>query len=163
MNKAFWDKVEALEALAKQATPGPWEVSDFDSGVNLAYEPDHLRTQSYGCDNRFVCDLNDGEYHKYESKEEQKANAQFIAAANPAAILEMIEKFKSRLAYLEHKLVEQDIVLGNSKKDGFVSTLQGLADRFDDLVSKARDADTLQMTCLGFSAYLHGVIAGVKN
>lgn len=163
MNKDFWDKVEALETLAKQATPGPWEAVEDGSGVDLSYEPDHERTYGYGCDNRFVCNLNDGDYHEYESEEEQKANAQFIATANPAFILEMIEQFRGQLAHLTHRLVEQDIAMNNSKPGCFITMLQNLADKFEKGIARTHDFYELRLFCLGFSVYLSGLIAGMEN
>ena len=72
----------AIKARCDAATPGPWVVSsEYASGVDLGYKPDHERTWGYGCGNDFVCDLNDGEYHEYCSQDEQRANAEFIAAA----------------------------------------------------------------------------------
>lgn len=71
----------AIKAREGKATPGPWVANEYASGVDLGYKPDHERTWGYGCDNSFVCDLNDGEYHEYCSQDEQRANAEFIAAA----------------------------------------------------------------------------------
>lgn len=81
-----------LKDKAQKATAGPW-VYDR-SGVDLDYEPENKRTYGYGCDNRFVCDLNDGEYHEYESETEQDANGEYIATANPAVMLALIAKIE---------------------------------------------------------------------
>lgn len=91
-NKEFWECVDKLEELAGKASPGPWTTDK--SEVYLAYTPNHERTFGYGCDNTFICDLNDGEYHEYKSSGEQVANAEYIAAANPAMIKEMIAKLR---------------------------------------------------------------------
>ena len=61
-------------------TPGPWEAIDDRQVVTLA-EVETGRTYGYGCENDFVCDLNDSEYHQYRSDKEQAANARLIAAA----------------------------------------------------------------------------------
>lgn len=60
-------------------TPGEWKYNGYDvvTGAIVAEK----RTWGYGCDNDFICDLNDGEYHEYSSKEEQDANGRLIAAA----------------------------------------------------------------------------------
>ena len=83
--------------ICNKATPGPWEcwLSAVQSGwmvrvgrgeycdsINTAYYPENkIRTEGYGCDNTFIADLNDDEYHTYSSLQEQIANAKFIAAA----------------------------------------------------------------------------------
>lgn len=61
-------------------TPGPWEAIDNRQVVTVA-EVETGRTYGYGCENDFVCDLNDGEYHEYRNEKEQAANARLIAAA----------------------------------------------------------------------------------
>ena len=82
--------------ICNKATPGPWEcwLSAVQSGwmvrvgrgeycdsINTAYYPENkIRTEGYGCDNTFIADLNDDEYHTYSSLQEQIANAKFIAA-----------------------------------------------------------------------------------
>lgn len=45
----------------------------------------------------------------WEQAEQSRFDGEFIAAANPSMILEMIATFKGRIAYLEHKLTEIDI------------------------------------------------------
>ena len=94
----------AIKARCDAATPGPWVVSsEYASGVDLGYKPDHERTWGYGCGNDFVCDLNDGEYHEYNNKAEQLANASFIAHARedvPALLaeVELWQRVARRLA-----------------------------------------------------------------
>lgn len=104
MSDSFWNDVSELEKLAKEATPGPWETDDFCYGVDLAYEPETRRTYGYGCDNRHICDLDDGEYHEYENDQEREANCKFIAAANPkmvGEIIRMVFRQKERIETLE--------------------------------------------------------------
>ena len=69
--------------ICNKATPGPWKCRGEDcDGINTAYYPENkIRTEGYGCDNTFIADLNDDEYHIYSSLQEQIANAEFIAQA----------------------------------------------------------------------------------
>jgi hypothetical protein len=69
--------------ICNKATPGPWECrGEYCDGINTAYHPENkTRTKGYGCDNTFIADLNDDEYHIYSSLQEQIANAEFIAQA----------------------------------------------------------------------------------
>ena len=85
-------------------TPGPWEVGEYGSTVVTAYTPDRERVSGCGCDNNFVSDLNDGDYHIYESEEEQRANAYLIAAA--PEMLEVLEWLFSRYRKEEETCLE---------------------------------------------------------
>ena len=99
----------AIKARADAATPGPWVVSsEYASGVELGYKPDHERTWGYGCSNDFVCDLNDGEYHEYHNKAEQMANASFIAHARQDIpdLLAEVERLRAREEWLVTQLAE---------------------------------------------------------
>ena len=100
----------AIKARADAATPGPWVANKYASGVDLGYKPDHERTWGYGCDNDFVCDLNDGEYHEYCSQDEQRANAEFIAAARQDIpdLLAEVERWQRVARYLAKKLTHDD-------------------------------------------------------
>lgn len=110
----------AIKARADAATPGPWVVSsEYASGVDLGYKPDHERTWGYGCGNDFVCDLNDGEYHEYHNKAEQLANASFIAHARQDIpdLLAEVERWQRVARYLAKKLTHDD----GSENSGFPS------------------------------------------
>lgn len=76
------EELDAIRERDKKATPGPWTTDDDE--VMLAYEPDHKRTYMLFNPpqaNRFVCCLDDGEYHEYEDRTEARANGEFIAHA----------------------------------------------------------------------------------
>lgn len=83
MNKEFWDKVNRLEILAQQATQGNWFVT---------CDEDALETVIH-------CVAND----RYETEIaslfgnslDMDNNANYIAAANPAMIQEMIAELRS--------------------------------------------------------------------
>lgn len=103
----------AIKARCGAATPGPWVVSsEYASGVELGYKPDHERTWGYGCSNDFVCDLNDGEYHEYNNKAEQLANASFIAHAREdvPALLAEVERLRAENESLKNSAFEFGVV-----------------------------------------------------
>lgn len=60
-------------------TPGPWEVVGHQ--IEAVGDFKEKRCSGYGCNNNFVCDLDDGEYHEYWDEAECAANAALIAAA----------------------------------------------------------------------------------
>ena len=62
-------------------TPGKWMATNDGTEVFTDFKSDSIRTSGYGCDNHFIADLNDGEYHEYHNRDEQKANAKLIAKA----------------------------------------------------------------------------------
>jgi hypothetical protein len=65
--------------MKEKFTPGEWKVSGYK--VVLSETPCNKRCSGYGCDNDFICDLDDGEYHEYYDPVEMNANATLIAAA----------------------------------------------------------------------------------
>lgn len=87
------EELQHLRERAEAATPGPWRNSD--SKVFTGYMPEKDRL--YGSDNDFICGLYDWEYHEYVDESEEKANATFIAAANPQTIIRLLDELE-RLA-----------------------------------------------------------------
>lgn len=102
------DKFSELKAAAIAATPGPWILDDdswsdgdhanisteerYDSGIINIAQVDGGGSES-GFDEPFSI--------------EQQANARFIAAANPAVVLELLAELEAkdkRIAELEVKL-----------------------------------------------------------
>lgn len=78
--------LDKLEALAKAATPGPWEQSHREGDDEM------YRTQVYTADGETIAslawypkDMGGGRIGTY-----REANAAFMAAANPATILDLI-------------------------------------------------------------------------
>lgn len=86
-------------------TAGPWKYNGNKVVTNGQIESD--RTFGYGCENDFVCDLDDGEYHNYMSESEKDANGFLIAAApDLLAVCEfMLERgiFNDQLIYAVRK------------------------------------------------------------
>ncbi len=75
--------IEKLEALAKAATPGPWERSEGNE-VSVSYEGDEA----------YCCWEEAGPAQVAGGTEQSRADADFIAAANPAAVLELIAEIE---------------------------------------------------------------------
>lgn len=81
--------LDELKRLAEAATPGPWKVGtdgwpigSFSTGnSNENGEDYHVSTYGLRCD-----ELGSGD---------AKTDATFIAAANPATILDLVEKLKA--------------------------------------------------------------------
>ena len=77
MTKDFWEKVNRLEELAKKVNSGPWE---YDGNGNI--------------------DSTDHEAFSYIAQNCAEENAEYIAAAHPAMIKEMIYMLKLQKKYL---------------------------------------------------------------
>jgi hypothetical protein len=77
-------EIDEIERLAKAATPGPWTVKSEWTGEHSGADV------VYGSTGRAVaqCDEHDGEHGGGER------NVEFIAAANPAAVLELIAEMR---------------------------------------------------------------------
>jgi hypothetical protein len=88
-----------LETLAKAATPGPWE--------DLSNHPDHLRgTINKGSKHIAGCSwFETWREEQYVSVEEALANAAYIAAANPAVMLELIAELRREREKYKHATI----------------------------------------------------------
>ena len=76
--------IDKLEALAKAATVGPWRLlqpSPIDKNWKVTGPSDSFALHSFGFD--------------HAVDEQSKANAQFVATANPAAILELCAELRA--------------------------------------------------------------------
>jgi hypothetical protein len=71
--------VEELKRLAEAATPGPWNTSPGGCGI-------------IGPDKQWLGGMNDWVCEYSEEMTQSENNAAFIAAANPAAVLELIRQ-----------------------------------------------------------------------
>jgi hypothetical protein len=83
--------LDDLQILFDSTTQGNWEVyhgNKTNDACQIRMEQRTVsgiaqrRTYGYACDNLFICDLNDGEYHQYADLAEEEANARFIATAH---------------------------------------------------------------------------------
>lgn len=95
----------------KKFTPGPWEVVGHQ--IEAVGEFQDRRCTGYGCNNNFVCDLDDGEYHEYDDEEECAANAHLIAAA--PEMYRMLEQLHSILSNFPVLQGEIDKVLKKAR------------------------------------------------
>ncbi|VDS07533.1 hypothetical protein PARHAE_00710 [Paracoccus haematequi] len=122
-----------LRRMLEAATPGPW-IADADyefSGVKTKAEGLRPgRTHGYGCENDFICDLNDGEYHEYASAEEQSANARLIALA-PQLAAEVLQ-LRADLSALRAREAEMRAALR-----GLLSDCDLSADRPEFIAARA--------------------------
>lgn len=92
------EAVERLEALARAATPGQWGVEDpMDHCLTIVSNPSE---PVYDWKWVATCDWPDEDDHLITSRE-VKANAAFIAAANPETILALISTLRSQAEALE--------------------------------------------------------------
>lgn len=81
MDKNLQEKIARLKELAEKAMPGPWELDETPTDIGTFYEIYSAEWMVADC-------------------EKDGASAAFIAAANPAMILELIaaiEKLSSKL------------------------------------------------------------------
>ena len=79
---------EELKRLAEAATPGPWNTSPGGCGI-------------IGPDKQWLGGMNDWVCEYSEEMTQSENNAAFIAAANPAAVLELIRQRDELLAALK--------------------------------------------------------------
>lgn len=75
-DKPFWERMESLDKLAEQATPGPWFSLEIDGDACVSLDKE-----------------DDGATIIIEPIE--KRDADFIASANPATIQAMVAKLRS--------------------------------------------------------------------
>ena len=78
--------LDSLESAARAATPGPWENAE-DAVFRVTVE----------AGDRWVCDCISGKVH---SSQEAK-DAAYIAAANPAVVLELVTELRKARAAQE--------------------------------------------------------------
>lgn len=82
--------VEDLKRLAEEATSGPWEAADVSGWMVLAGPLKENRPGLVRGGRGTVVNVDDLDF----DEDEQGANARFIAAANPAAVLALLERVR---------------------------------------------------------------------
>jgi hypothetical protein len=91
------DQLDDLEAKAKAATSGPWRTDGYSI---LRYSDGIAASQSNGSPE--ICNvLLDGDYDPKTRHERALHNAAYIAAANPATVLELIAELRNTKKALE--------------------------------------------------------------
>jgi hypothetical protein len=105
-------ELDKLKALAEAATPGPWERGHEGHGSELAVYCDDVLGSS-------VCEMTSK--HNMTSREQRIANLDFIAAANPAAILRIAALVAQQAARIEG--LQQDL---NDARNGWEGAAQAV-------------------------------------
>ena len=82
------EQINELRKLAEAATPGPWNTSPGGCGI-------------IGPDKQWLGGMNDWVCEYSEEMTQSENNAAFIAAANPAAVLELIRQRDELLSALK--------------------------------------------------------------
>lgn len=125
MNNDFWKRIDKLEELAGKATQGEWIVSNSNF---LIGDANNLLIANSLCETR--------------GQDQSRANARFIAAANPQTIREMIAELR-RLEKEADWLAA--ILAGNlkiqGKRDGLNDPAGGHKDYWRNRVKKAISED----------------------
>lgn len=111
-------ELDALEAAAKAATPGPWACSDnvhelfgelpFDWWIIYARDQESKCTIPVCRMSQYLCTADEEiagreAYLKGDVKDPGQSgnNARYIAAANPAVVLEMIAELRQARDYIK--------------------------------------------------------------
>jgi hypothetical protein len=89
--------IDELKKLAEQATPGPWEAGECGAHLVMAGPTLESKRGHIKGGRGQICEMEDMDF----SPAKQKANARFIAAANPAAVLALLERMKRLEGTLE--------------------------------------------------------------
>ncbi len=86
INKNFWEKLDRLEWLAKRASEGNWFITDDD------YSGKVITSDNYSekVIDSVIKDQFEIRIASFEDAVDAERNAEYIAAANPAMIREMI-------------------------------------------------------------------------
>lgn len=122
-----------LEELARAATPGPW-LHRHDPGNPPGVQHGVKLEGEFGA---WVCDCLDNADRLTVGGVAGERNAAFIAAANPAAVLDLIDLIRKQ----EARIDELTIVTGDQHmrldavllvQAGLVTTLQEIRAQFDD-------------------------------
>lgn len=76
------ERIDAAIAARDRATPGPWVINEYWSTIRTeSPQITERRTHGYGCDNTFIADLDDGEYHEYVNHDPTDPLDRLIAEA----------------------------------------------------------------------------------
>jgi hypothetical protein len=109
------DDLKELKRLAEAATPGPWRKSNHANSPRV-YAPE--------TDDRLGIEI---QIRGNGNRDDNRKNANFIAATNPAAILKL-------LAELEQAKADAALLRGILKScAGFLSTIEGINEKEREL------------------------------
>lgn len=104
MDRDFWRRRERLEELAQRATPGEWQCPPYSESMVVSREGRLISSSRH-------CSFN----RKFGLLDMASAadNAAYIAAANPAMILELCAEMRR----LEKALEDKEARIGNYIKE----------------------------------------------
>lgn len=129
------NKQAELRQLAEKATKGPWRVfSDIGTETYAIHTPRDKR-----CGNVI-------KWAGFDCQKNAKANAEFIAAANPATVLALLDELEAK---------DKRIVELNRANSMLVSKIEPMDRCIAELEAKIETADKLQD-----SAFRHGLQHG---
>lgn len=94
--------LDHLERLAREATPGPWlyRPRPHDDWGWVRSANDDLVARGYIGPGPYLDEYAEAE-HRRNGTDPRGPNAQYIAAANPAAILELLAQHRRAMAVVE--------------------------------------------------------------
>ena len=110
--------LEKLEALAKAATPGEWIARKRGVSVACGLPNDEVTYPVASCKN----DISE--------RHEQLADAAYIAAANPQAILSLLAEHRQLIERVE--VLEGALRNGISETEGLMADYEGVTDNAQD-------------------------------
>jgi len=101
-NKAVPDEFAGLRKLAEAATPGPWSVNTACGMTNGKLTTDEVYV--YSPEKRNVAIASD--VADPDTGEMSEPNAQFIAAANPATILRLLDALENECKWRDEAIID---------------------------------------------------------
>lgn len=115
--------IEELKRLAEAATPGPWNTSPGGCGI-------------IGPDKQWLGGMNDWVCEYSEEMTQSENNAAFIAAANPSAVLELIDyveylRGKNREHFDACTGCDEELKRVSKQRDELLSALKVFADKYN--------------------------------
>lgn len=84
------EEMQELKRLAESATPGPWEHAEVGGFMVLAGPTKYNAPGRVSGGRGLICEMDDDCFHD----DQQECNAEFIAAANPQAVLALIARIE---------------------------------------------------------------------
>jgi len=135
--------IEELKRLAEAATPGPWEY-DYDD-----QDLDTCNGILWGTNNYAIAIL---PYDGQVSDEKVTATGNHIAAANPAAILALIE---------QHEAAHSELLATRDDNHSMMLEIHNLRIERDELLAVLKsidDAAKTSQSIIGFAGKLMGML-----
>lgn len=131
--------LDAIEAAAKAATPGPWVNVKVGNGLHVAAGPVDVDTKGTMHGGRGgICETDDMDFGERAAKR----NARFVAAANPAIVLALVAEVRRLRALAVGTAIAREIAAAER------AALERAASLFDQDEQEARlEADRASRRC----------------